>query len=253
MCGRFATPPLHMLALLAVACSGGGNGSGTSPKSTSRPPDTDAFAQARERMVDAQLRARDIDDARVLRAMRAVPRHAFVPEPLRDRAYEDAPLPIEAEQTISQPYIVALMTQLATVAPGNKVLEVGTGSGYQAAVLAELGARVFSIEIVEELAKSADARLRALGYAVSVRHGDGYAGWPSEAPFDAIVVTAAPPAVPEPLEQQLAIGGRLVVPVGEGSQELLLITRSEQGYRRQRVLPVRFVPMTGKAQEQTAR
>jgi protein-L-isoaspartate(D-aspartate) O-methyltransferase len=240
---------LAALALVVVACSGGSNGGGASAKSPGRPPASDPFAKARERMVETQLRARDIDDARVLRAMRAVPRHQFVPQRLRDRAYDDTPLPIEAEQTISQPYIVALMTQLAAIAPGDEVLEIGTGSGYQAAVLAALGARVFSIEIVEQLAKSAETRLRALGYAVTLRHGDGYAGWPSEAPFDAILVTAAPPVVPEPLKQQLAVGGRLVVPVGEAYQELLLITRTDQGYRERRVLPVRFVPMTGEAQD----
>jgi protein-L-isoaspartate(D-aspartate) O-methyltransferase len=200
-------------------------------------------------MVREQLESRDIRDTRVLQAMRAVPRHAFVPERYQNEAYDDHPLPIEAEQTISQPYIVALMTQLAALAPGQKVLEVGTGSGYQAAVLAQLGARVWSIEIVEELATTARERLRALGYAVQVRHGDGYAGWPEVAPFDAILVTAAPPSVPEPLEQQLAVGGRLIVPVGRGSQELLLITRTETGYEQQHVLPVRFVPMTGKAQD----
>lgn len=241
--------PFVLALSLAVGACGGDNGSrAPAARPVGTAADTDAFARAREEMVEQQLRARGIDDARVLRVMRAVPRHMFVSERFRDQAYEDTPLPIEAGQTISQPYIVGLMTQLAQVAPGHKVLEIGTGSGYQAAVLAALGARVFSIEIVEELAKSADARLRALGHQVSVRHGDGYAGWPSEAPFDAIVVTAAPPAVPEPLRQQLALGGRLVVPVGEGYQELRVITRKEDGYHEQNVLPVRFVPMTGEAQ-----
>jgi protein-L-isoaspartate(D-aspartate) O-methyltransferase len=203
----------------------------------------------REQMVREQIEGRGVRDSRVLEAMRAVPRHAFVPESQREQAYEDHPLPIEADQTISQPYIVALMTELAGISQGQKVLEVGTGSGYQAAVLAQLGARVWSIEIVEELARTARERLRALGYAVQVRHGDGYAGWPEVAPFDAILVTAAPPAVPEPLRQQLAIGGRLIVPVGRGSQDLLVITRTETGYEQKNVLPVRFVPMTGKAQD----
>jgi protein-L-isoaspartate(D-aspartate) O-methyltransferase len=204
--------------------------------------------QARRRMVQLQIEERGVRDERVLSAMRKVPRHAFVAKELQERAYEDYPLPIEAGQTISQPYIVAVMSQLADVAPGDKVLEVGTGSGYQAAVLAALGARVYSIEIVEQLASSARERLRALGYGVEVRHGDGYAGWPEAAPFDAILLTAAPPEVPAPLREQLAIGGRLVAPVGSGSQKLLVITRTAEGYEQREVLPVRFVPMTGKAQ-----
>jgi len=198
-------------------------------------------------MVREQLAARDIADPRVLRAMEAVPRHAFVPEELRDRAYADGPLPIGHGQTISQPYIVALMTQVAEVEPGRKVLEVGTGSGYQAAVLAELGARVFTIEIVEGLARTAADRLRRLAYEeVHVRHGDGYRGWPSEAPFDAIVVTAAPDEIPDALVDQLAPGGRMVVPVGPrfGIQHLTVVEKSEDGRTTERsLLPVRFVPM----------
>jgi protein-L-isoaspartate(D-aspartate) O-methyltransferase len=204
---------------------------------------------ARKRMVERQIEGRGVHDPRVLAAMRAVPRHAFVGERYRDLAYDDTPLPIEAEQTISQPYIVAVMTELAQITPGEKVLEVGTGSGYQAAVLATLGADVYSIEIVKELADSARDRLHALGYTVHVRHGDGYAGWQEAAPFDAILVTAAPPSVPAPLRAQLALGGKLVIPVGEGYQELLVITRTAKGYEEKNVLPVRFVPMTGKAQE----
>lgn len=225
-----------------------------SPIKFSSPParasvDTAAQKKARLRMVQTQIAARGVHDARMLDAMRKVPRHAFVAKRFRDLAYEDSPLPIEAEQTISQPYIVALMTELAQVSVGKKVLEVGTGSGYQAAVLAALGADVYSIEIVKELADSARERLQALGYAVKVRHGDGYVGWPEAAPFDAIVVTAAPPSVPAPLREQLAIGGRLVIPVGEGFQDLLVITRTATGYEQKNVLPVRFVPMTGKAQQ----
>lgn len=202
-------------------------------------------------MVRTQIEARDVNDARVLRAMRTVPRHRFVPDSRRSSAYDDRPLPIGERQTISQPYIVALMTQLAEVGPGDTVLEIGTGSGYQAAVLAEMGVRVFSIEIVEALAKRATATLSSLGYdAVQVRHGDGYAGWPERAPFDAIVVTAAPPKIPEPLKQQLAVGGRLVVPVGKYFQSLVVLTRTKEGFRRETILPVRFVPMTGKAQEE---
>ena len=205
--------------------------------------------QARQRMVQLQIVERGVRDERVLQAMRKVPRHAFVAKELEPRAYEDYPLPIEAGQTISQPYIVAVMSELAAVSPGEKVLEVGTGSGYQAAVLAALGARVYSIEIVEQLASSARERLRRLGVAAEVRHGDGYAGWLEAAPFDAIVVTAAPPEVPAPLREQLAVGGRLVAPVGRGSQHLLVLTRTATGYEERKVLPVRFVPMTGKAQE----
>lgn len=200
-------------------------------------------------MLAKQLIARGIQDQAVLAAMASVPRHEFVGSEHRHAAYDDRPLPIEAAQTISQPYIVALMTELLGVTAGQKVLEVGTGSGYQAAVLAALGARVYSIEIVESLATTARARLVRLGYAVEVRHGDGYAGWPDQAPFDAIVVTAAPPEIPEPLTRQLALGGRLVVPVGEEVQHLEVWTRTKSGLERQRVLPVRFVPMTGEAQE----
>ena len=218
------------------------------PRPPSLADDEPALMLARQRMVETQIVNRGVRDERVLTAMRTVPRHAFVSERNRSAAYEDSPLSIEADQTISQPYIVALMTELAQIAPGAKVLEVGTGSGYQAAVLAELGAKVYSIEIVRELADSARKRLRSLGYAVQARHGDGYAGWPDAAPFDAILVTAAAPSVPATLCEQLAIGGHLVIPVGEDSQDLLVITRSLEGYTEKNVLPVLFVPMTGRAQ-----
>jgi protein-L-isoaspartate(D-aspartate) O-methyltransferase len=206
-------------------------------------------AAQRARMVRTQLEARDITDARVLAAMRAVPRHEFVPAALAERAYDDTPLPIGHEQTISQPYIVALMTQHARVGPQARVLEVGTGSGYQAAVLAEVAKDVHSIEIVEPLAKEAEKTLRRLGYdRVRVRQGDGYRGWPEAAPFDAILVTAAPERVPQPLLDQLAPGGRLVIPVGKGVQSLEVHRRTEDGMVVERVAPVRFVPMTGEAQ-----
>ena len=190
-------------------------------------------------------------DARVLEAMRKVPRHRFMPESQRAHAYDDRPLPIAQGQTISQPYIVALMSELADVKPGDTVLEVGTGSGYQAAVLAEMGVKVFSIEIIELLAKQATATLSGLGSGnkVEVRHGDGYAGWPERAPFDAVIVTAAPPKIPKPLKQQLKVGGRLVIPVGKHYQSLIRVTRTKDGFREESVIPVRFVPMTGKAQE----
>jgi protein-L-isoaspartate(D-aspartate) O-methyltransferase len=202
-------------------------------------------------MVSRQIEGRGVRDARVLAAMRKVPRHRFVPESQRAQAYDDRPLPIGHQQTISQPYIVALMSELAGVQPGDTVLEVGTGSGYQAAVLGEMGVKVFSIEIIEPLAKRAEAILSKLGYAkkVTVRHGDGYAGWPEHAPFDAIIVTAAPPKIPEPLRQQLKVGGHLVIPVGKHYQRLLRVTRTKDGFREESVIPVRFVPMTGKAQE----
>ena len=185
-------------------------------------------------------------DARVLAAMRAVPRHAFVEPALRGRAYDDGPLPIGHGQTISQPYVVAAMTELAQAGPGTRVLEVGTGSGYQAAVLAELGGEVYSIELLEPLAERAAKTLADLGYErVQLRQGDGYRGWPEAAPFDAIVVTAAPPEVPPALLEQLKPGGRLVIPVGRGWQELEVHTRTPQGVIRERIFAVRFVPMTG--------
>jgi protein-L-isoaspartate(D-aspartate) O-methyltransferase len=201
-------------------------------------------------MVESQIAARGVRNPEVLEAVSAVPRHRFVPESLRESAYEDRPLPIGHGQTISQPYIVALMTELADVTAGDTVLEVGTGSGYQAAVLAQMGVKVSSIEINEPLADQARAALEAAGDAdrVEVRTGDGYAGWPEHAPFDAVIVTAAPPAIPEPLKQQLRVGGRLVIPVGQNFQRLLRITRSETGFEEENVLPVRFVPMTGRAQ-----
>jgi protein-L-isoaspartate(D-aspartate) O-methyltransferase len=173
-----------------------------------------------------------------------------VPPDQRARAYEDTPLPIGFEQTISQPYVVAAMTEAAQLAPGEKVLEIGTGSGYQAAVLAELGVDVYSIEIVEPLAKRTHELLARMGYTkLHLRIGDGYQGWPDAAPFDAIVVTAAPEKIPQPLIDQLAVGGRLVIPVGaQGDQDLRVITRSANGTTTESLFPVRFVPMTGKAQ-----
>lgn len=208
--------------------------------------------EARQRMVDDQLAGRDITDSSVLSAMRRVPRHRFVAPEQRRFAYADHPLPIGHGATISQPYIVALMTQLARVEPGDRVLDVGTGSGYQAAVLAEMGAEVYSVEIVPELAEGAGALLRELGYTgVQVRAGDGYAGWPERAPFDAILVAAAAPTLPRPLTEQLAVGGRLVIPVGRGAQELMVLEKRPHGdLHTEQVLPVRFVPMTGAVERQ---
>ncbi len=205
---------------------------------------------ARQDMVSEQIEGRGVRDPRVLAALRKVPRHEFVPVDVRDASYEDRPLPIGAGQTISQPYVVAAMTELAAVKPGARALEIGTGSGYQTAVLAELAAQVYTIEIVDELGRQAAATLDRLGYRnVHTRIGDGYAGWPEAAPFDAIVVTAAPPRIPQPLLDQLAVGGRMVIPVGEVFQELLLVRKTERGIEQESVFPVRFVPMTGTAQE----
>jgi protein-L-isoaspartate(D-aspartate) O-methyltransferase len=205
----------------------------------------DDFAQRRARMVAEQMAARDITDARVLDAMRKVPRHLFVPPDQQRAAYEDYPLPIGKDQTISQPYIVAYMTQALEVKPTHKVLEIGTGSGYQAAVLGELAAQVYTIEIVADLAERATKTLASAGYKnVHVRHGDGYVGWPEHAPFDAIMVTAAPDHVPQPLIDQLAPGGRMIIPVGDYFQELRLIHRTETGIVERSTLSVRFVPLT---------
>ena len=214
-------------------------------------PSDGGFDAARRAMVDEQLAARDIRDPRVLAAMVKVPRHRFVSEELARYAYRDAPLPIGHGQTISQPYIVAFMTQALALDGHERVLEVGTGSGYQAAILGECAREVFTIEIVSELADRARRLLEDLGCAnVHVRVGDGYAGWPDAGPFDAILVAAAPDHVPQPLVEQLAIGGRMVVPVGpasKGSQELVLIEKTSQGILQSSLLPVQFVPMTGQA------
>ena len=204
----------------------------------------------RRRMVRTQIEARGVRDAAVLRAMLKVPRHLFVPENLRSQAYADGPLPVGHGQTISQPYIVALMTEALGLKEQDRVLEVGTGSGYQAAVLAEIVREVFTIEIVEPLGRQAEEHLHALGYSnVHVRIADGYQGWPEQAPFDAIIVTAAPDHVPQPLVTQLKVGGRLIIPVGRQEQELLLLHRREDGVTRRVLTPVRFVPMTGEAEE----
>lgn len=238
---RSASSALLSLLLLASAALAG---------------DEDPYARARKRMV-AEIRSiaasAGVPDRRrlspaVLEAMGRVPRHQFVPEVLRAAAYADRPLPIGEGQTISQPYIVALMTDLLEPGPGDVMLEVGTGSGYQAAVLSGLVGKVYSIEIVEPLARQAATRLAALGYNnVVVRHGDGYAGWPEAAPFDGIIVTAGADHIPKPLIEQLKPGGRMVIPVGPstGNQQLLLIEKRPDGsVRRRRLIPVSFVPFT---------
>jgi len=237
--------PLASASLL-LALSGCGLG----PMSR---PDGDAARHARSRgeMVERQLVMRDITDPEVLDAMRSVPRHQFVPIEIENEAYRDSPLAIGHGQTISQPYVVALMTQLARASSGKKALDVGTGSGYQAAVLAEICDEVFSIEILCDLADQAETRLDRLGYEnVEVRCGDGYAGWEEQAPFDLIIVAAAPTLVPQPLIDQLAPSGRLVIPVGDVHQELVVIERGEDGsVRRMTAGGVRFVPMLGEAEK----
>lgn len=201
----------------------------------------------RTRMVNEQLRARDIRNERVLEAMLTVPRHLFIPEAARGGAYGDFPVPIGNGQTISQPYIVAFMTQALDVGPGDRVLEIGTGSGYQAAVLGVLAREVFTIEILEPLADRARATLTDLGYRnVQVRAGNGYLGWPEHAPYDRIIVTAAPDEVPPALIEQLKVGGVMAIPVGVGEQELRILRRQPSGMETITTLPVRFVPMTGK-------
>jgi protein-L-isoaspartate(D-aspartate) O-methyltransferase len=219
------------------------------PTPTSTPKDqADAvFAQARTRMVAEQIRERGITDPRVLAAMSKVPRHRFVPIDYLDEAYADYPLPIGYGQTISQPYIVALMTQYLALKPGEKVLEIGTGSGYQAAILAELTDQVYSVEIIEPLAERAETTLKALGYNVQIKIADGYYGWPEHAPFDAIIVTCAPDHVPQPLIQQLKDGGRLVIPIGPPGfyQTLWLIEKKGKQIISTNLGGVRFVPMLG--------
>ena len=203
----------------------------------------------RERLVEL-IAAQGIRDEKVLAAMRKVPRHEFVPKRYRSEAYANHPLPIGMEQTISQPFIVAYMTQMLKLKGGEKVLEIGTGSGYQAAVLAEIAGEVYSIEILKPLARDAEKTLKRLGYEnIFVKVGDGYRGWPEHADFDAIIVTAAPDHVPQPLVEQLKVGGRLVIPVGKWFQKLILITKDEEGVTKRDDLPVMFVPMTGEAQD----
>ncbi|WP_321476306.1 protein-L-isoaspartate(D-aspartate) O-methyltransferase [uncultured Paludibaculum sp.] len=203
------------------------------------------WAALRENMVRAQIERRDVRSPAVLKAMRATPRHLFIPEDVRRFAYEDRPLPIGHGQTISQPYIVGSMSDLLEVRPTDKVLEIGTGSGYQAAILSQLAQQVFSIEIVDALAKQSARTLRELGYRnVTVRLGDGYLGWPEEAPFDRIILTAAPPNMVQALVNQLRNGGRLIAPVGEGTQVLVIVDKDAQGRTQQHTrYGVAFVPM----------
>ena len=225
---------LVVLGLLLASVVVGGEG------------DAHRYAAERQRMVTRDLKGRDITDHRVLAAMGKVPRHLFVPPELVSQAYDDTPLPIGHGATISQPYIVALMSQMAMVQPGQRVLELGKGSGYQAAVLAELTDQVYTIELVPELSQAAAVLLARLGYKqVTVRSGDGYQGWPEFAPFDAIIVTAAAPEVPAALKEQLKDGGRLIIPVGPilGPQYLLRLTKQGQTFQEEIITPVAFVPL----------
>jgi len=223
-------------AVLAAACS----------KAMTQSSD-ERWTIERQRMVEQQLRVRDIADAGVLRAMEKVPRHLFVPEDERGAAYADSPLPIGFGQTISQPYIVGFMTEALAVTKAHRVLEIGTGSGYQAAVLGELAGEVYTIEIVPGLAERATRTLKELGYTnIHVRSGNGYAGWPEQAPFDRIMVTAAPDEIPQALIDQLKMDGVMAIPVGIGEQVLRILRRTPAGMELIKALPVRFVPMTGK-------
>ena len=238
------------VALMLAGWLTGLTGRGTAAPPVAAPV-ADPYALARQRMVAEQLVApgRDITNARVLAVMGRVPRHELVPERLRRDAYTDYPVPIGHGQTISQPYIVAFMTERLEPKPTDRVLEIGTGSGYQAAVLSELVAQVYTIEIIDELAQRAAADLKRLGYTnVHVRAGDGYLGWAEVAPFDAIIVTCAPERVPQPLSDQLNEGGRMIIPVGRAwSQELVLLHKRGGRLEQHAVLPVSFVPMTGEA------
>lgn len=206
------------------------------------------YTMLRLEMVRDQIERRGITDQKVLNAIRRVKRHLFVSDEYMDSAYTDGPLPIGEGQTISQPYIVALMTELLHLKGDEKILEIGTGSGYQAAILGEIVKTVYTIEIVKKLAESASKLLKRLEYKnIIVRHGDGYRGWEENAPFDGIIVTAAPAHIPEPLKEQLKIGARMVIPVGRFYQKLMVISRTKHGYKEEEIIPVRFVPMLGEA------
>jgi protein-L-isoaspartate(D-aspartate) O-methyltransferase len=232
-----------ILLTVLTQCADGKRVSESNPKAE--------FKAMREKMVETQIVARGVKDPRVLSALLKVERHRFIPEKYLDSAYSDQPLPIGEGQTISQPYIVALMTELLELKGDERVLEIGTGSGYQAAILAELAKEVYSVEIVEPLASRAKKRLSELGYQnVVVKAGDGYLGWPEAAPFDAIIVTAAPDHIPKPLIEQLKEGGRMVVPVGTHAQELIKIVKRSGKMETTNVIPVVFVPMTGEGVQQ---
>ena len=218
------------------------------PPGLSEGIDEDRYIERRWDMVENQIVSRGIQDARVIKAMLKVKRHLFVPKEYLDSAYSDKPIPIEKKQTVSQPYMVALMTELLNSSPGKKILEIGTGSGYQSAILAETGCDLYTIEIIEDIAVNARKTLEKLGYSnIKYRIGDGYRGWEENAPFEGIIVTAAPAVIPDKLIEQLSQGGRMIIPVGDLSQELLLIENTNEGVKRKKITAVRFVPMTGQS------
>ncbi|MFB3147093.1 MAG: protein-L-isoaspartate(D-aspartate) O-methyltransferase [Thermodesulfobacteriota bacterium] len=218
------------------------------PPGLSEGIDEDRYIERRWDMVENQIVSRGINDARVIKAMLKVKRHLFVPKEYLDSAYSDKPIPIEKEQTVSQPYMVALMTELLNPSLGKKILEIGTGSGYQSAILAETGCDLYTIEIIEDTAANARKTLEKLGYSnIKYRIGDGYKGWEKNAPFEGIIVTAAPADIPDKLIEQLSQGGRMIIPVGDLSQELLLIENTNEGVKRKKITAVRFVPMTGQS------
>ena len=239
---------LFIFICLFFACGKNSNGNSFHKVNRAR---QDIFVAKRFEMVEQQIHQRGVGDSLVLKAMRKVPRHEFVPEVMKNLAYSDRPLPIGENQTISQPYIVALMTECLGLKGGEKVLEIGTGSGYQAAVLAEIVKQVYSIEIIASLGLAAEQKLKSLGYKnIQVTIGDGYIGLLEQSPFDGIIVTAAPDHLPQPLVDQLKIGGKMIIPVGDYYQELILITKMADGtFKKKSVLPVVFVPMTGRAQK----
>jgi len=244
--------PVFILVIFLLVSTGFSKSQCIYKENAAKEYDEEHWKELRYKMVQTQIEARGVKDKRVLDAMRKVPRHLFVPEDKREEAYEDYPLPIGEGQTISQPYIVAVMTESLQLKGKETVFEVGTGSGYQAAILSLLCEKVYTIEIVPELAKKAKTLLRRLGYKnVEVFEGDGYAGLPSKAPFDGIIITAAPKVVPEPLKKQLKIGGRMVLPLGDRFQDLVLITRTGKNeWKEKVVLPsVIFVPMIGEVQK----
>jgi protein-L-isoaspartate(D-aspartate) O-methyltransferase len=243
---RFAMVPLLVAFLFRCAPQ---RDEASNPADESAQGGIVALQQAHEEMVRDQIAARGVHDARVLAALRDVPRHFFVPPEMLRYAYADTPLPIGYGQTISQPYVVAFMTEALEPKPDDRVLEIGTGSGYQAAVLARLCRDVYSMEIVEPLAREAAERLERLGYAnIHLRTGDGYRGWPEAAPFDGIIVTAAPEKIPQALLEQLRVGGRMIVPVGRGDQTLVRIRRTPKGFAQESLMLVRFVPMVSEDQ-----
>lgn len=238
--------PVILVFLILLSCRDSEN---KETEMTLQESPEDTYTEAREAMVRTQIEPRGVKDKQVLEAMRKVARHRFVPASLEDRAYSDGPLPIGEGQTISQPYIVALMTELLGLKSGDKVLEIGTGSGYQAAVLGEIVEEVYTIEIICSLAETAEKRLKEMGYEnITVSCADGYQGWKEHAPFDGVIVTAAPDHIPQPLVDQLKVGAKLVIPVGDVFQELMVITKTETGIKKMNAIPVRFVPMTGEAE-----